>query len=165
MSRDDWYEELGGTRPPAPQHREWTVPDLVALAEEGGVESLDALHAEKRRLAAERAELVRKIAPSRALRLNLDARRRSERGKLMVLVRHEARERGEKEPAASALPDLAAGDPRYVEWCDRVELELAELEIAEDRITAIGEEMKMLDERINRGQGLLRLATSERYSV
>jgi len=107
-------------------------------------------------LTARRRELVAEAAPLRALRDVWDAKRKSERGKVTVLLLNELREKKEKIPAADTLEMLASAHPLYVEVLDYAEAAFARLAILEDEIAGI-------NDTILRQRDLLRMHAAEAH--
>ena len=128
------------------------APTVASLEERAAALGIDPIGA----LVARRRELVRKAAPKRALRDTFDARRKAERGKILFLLNADRMARGEKEVAATLAETVASGDPRYIEYLDKCQLEFAELVLLEDEIQAI-------NDRILRQRDLLRMHAAEAH--
>jgi hypothetical protein len=114
-----------------------------------GVTPIDALLAKRR-------SLVMQAAPKRALRDTFDARRKAERGKILFLLNAERTQKGEKDIPATLAETVASGDPRYIEYLDKCQLEFAELVLLDDEIQAI-------NDRILRARDLLRMHAAEAH--
>lgn len=105
-------------------------------------------------LTQRRHDLVREAAPLRALRDTFDARRKAERGKVLVLLNADRAERKESPVAATLAETVASGDPRYTDFLDAAALAFAHLAIIEDEVQAI-------TDILHRDQALLRYAANE----
>lgn len=61
---------------------------------------------------------------------------------------------GEKAPSEAYITSVATADPAYVQWIEQLAANFSAFEVVEERITEI-------NELVNRGQALLRYASSE----
>lgn len=152
-----------------------------------GVEPIERLQARRRSLIDQKREKVREIAPLRAKygpRGTWDVRRKILRhAKMTEIINTLERERAQIAAIAATQPKpakgqpappkvkatiseaeaerLVASDPGYVQMIDRIEGDIAALEIAEDEIAGLDTEISAVTERINRDQALIRYASNE----
>jgi len=127
------------------------VPRTMSEIEDtAGVDRIDEL-------LAERAEIVRELAPLRALFGGNgigNHRRKVELSRIEKRIYAEAQQRSEKKPSDDFVDTLAHADPAYGEMVEVMVRQAT-------RWVELEEQLEAIDMRINRGQALLRFASSE----
>jgi hypothetical protein len=114
-----------------------------------GVEPLDQLLAERARLVGEVSELRARYGPGGTY----NDLRRIELARLAALIRAQAL-KDQIRLTESAVDDMTHAHPLYIKFVTNATTDRAEWSVLEDRIAAV-------QDRIFRGQALLRFAASE----
>lgn len=115
-----------------------------------GVDSLEALQAERRKVVVQLAELRARYGPGGTA----DAQRKAHRSAIASEIADRMTRETGKKPSEAEVERLAAGDSRVQAWLDRTEREMADYFLLETQATE-------WTERINRDQALIRYAANE----
>ena len=131
-----------------------TLPPANELDERASVESLDALHEERRALLPRFAELAAKFKGGNSA--SADTKRKQHRA--LVSKRILAAWDSEKPPAETALERMANADVEHIAFCETLEREFIEYTLLEYRITEIQERIRNRETCLNVYNAELRLA-------
>ena len=112
-----------------------------------GVDPVEQLHSRRRALWQQHAALYARVQV-------WDAKRKKLVSLINVEIANRYRASGAKVPAADLIAAEAHADERYVRFLDRAEADIAAWAIVEDDI-------KSIDELINRDQRIIGFATAE----
>lgn len=137
-----------------------TVPDTDnALESRADVESLEAMHAERRALLPRFSELAAKFKGGNSA--SADTKRKQHRALVSKRILAEWKENAKpdaKEPSETALERMANADVEHIAFVEKLEREFTEYVLLEYRITEIQERIRNRETCLNVYNAELRMA-------
>lgn len=128
--------------------------DHTELENRASVESLEALHDERRQLLPRFAALAAKFKGGSSA--SADTKRKQHRA--LVAKRILATWESDKPPAETALERMANADVEHIEYCEKMEREFTEYVLLEFKITELAERIRNRETCLNLYNAELRMA-------